>query len=361
VRVVKVELQTAADAAARAGAAGLHNGTAYTAAVDVAALNRADNQPVVLRTGGAEPDVVLGHWDEPSRQFVAGGTPVDAIQVTARRTAARDDAVPLTFGPLLGLHTSDVRATAVAVKKAGSPLGFVGIGNLAVGNNSIVAAYSSTSGEPSLGNVTGGAGVASNSHVTFGNNSFIAGNVTLGPGGDLDTGNHFAQVGTTNNVTTAMSYPPTEAPTVSSSGALTVGQNETRTLSAGTYRYTSITLGNGATLESTGPVTIYATGSVQAGNSVKLIAYADKPSNLRLRLSAGTSFDAGNGFEATAEIYGPESVFEMGNNGRVVGAAVFSVFQAGGNTTLYHDLSSAGVGLGGAGGLGTSEPITLVK
>jgi Flp pilus assembly protein TadG len=361
VRVVKVELQSAADAAARAGAAGLHNGSAYSAAVDVAAQNGADNRPVVLRAGGAEPDVVLGHWDEDARQFVAGGTPVDAVQVTARRTAARSDAVPLTFGPLLGLHTSDVKATAVAVKKAGSPLGFIGLGTLVVGNNSIVAAYRSTSGAPGDGNVTGGAGVGSNGQVTFGNNSGIGGNVTLGPGGTVDTANHFFQDGTTINLPTAMSYQPTESPTVPGSGALDLGENETRTLSGGTYHYTSITLGNGATLESTGPVTIYATGSVTAGNNVRLVAYADKPANLRLRLSPGAGIQAGNGLESTAELYGPQSVFQIGNNGRVVGVAVFSVFEAGNNTTLYHDLASRGDGLGGAGGLGTSEPITLVK
>ena len=361
VRVVKLELQSAADAAARAGAAGLHNGTAYTAAVDVASRNRADNRPVVLQTAGAEPDVVLGRWDVANRQFIAGGTPTDAIQVTARRTAGRDDAVPLTFGPALGLHTSDVKATAVAVMRPGSPLGFIGLGNLVVGNNSVIAGYSSTAGAPGGTNVQSGAGVGSNGQVTFGQNSVIQGSVLLGPGGSVDTGNHFTQDGTTVTLPTAMSYAPTEAPTVSSSGALSVGQNETRTLSAGTYRYTSITLDNGATLESTGPVTIYATGAVQMGNNVSLIAYADKPSNLRLRLSAGTSFQAGNNFDSTSELYGPQSVFQMGNNGRVIGAAVFNVFDAGNNTTLYHDLSSSGVGLGGAGGFGAAQPITLVK
>jgi hypothetical protein len=363
VRVVKLELQSAADAAARAGAAELDNGTAsaYIAAVSVAARNRADNRPVLLRPFGAEPDVVLGHWDPAGRQFIAGGTPVDAVQVTARRTAARDDAVALTFGPALGLHTSDVKATAIAVRRAGSPPGFIGLGNLVVGNNSVVAAYSSATGAPGGGNVTAGASVGSNNQVTFGNNSSVQGNVTLGPGGDLDAGNNFSQTGSTTNAQTAMTYPPTEAPTVSSSGALSVGQNQTRTLSAGTYRYTSITLDNGATLESTGPVTIYATGSVQAGNNVKLVAYADKPANLRLRLSSGASIQAGNGFESTAELYGPQSVFQIGNNGQVTGVAIFRVFEGGNNTTLYHDLSSSGTGLGGTGGAGSPDAITLVK
>lgn len=364
VRVVKLELQSAADAAARAGAAGLHNGTAYTAAASVASKNKvsaADNEPVVLQTGGPDPDIVLGNWNPAHRQFVAGGTPVNAVQVTARRTAARNNAVPLTFGPALGLHTSDVKATAIAVRRAGSPAGFIGLGNLVLGNNSVVAAYSSTSGAPGGGNVTGGAGVGSNTQVTFGENSAIHGNVTLGPGGELDTGSRFSQVGTTVNLPTAMSFPPTEASTVSSSGALTVGQNERRTLAGGTYHYTSITVDNGATLESTGPVTIYATGAVQAGNNVSLVAYADKPENLRLRLSSGTSFQTGNDFTSTAELYGPQSVFEMGNNGRVFGVAVFNVFQAGNNTTLYHDLASSGVGLGGSGGAASTDAITLVR
>jgi hypothetical protein len=41
--------------------------------------------------------------------------------------------------------------------------------------------------------------------------------------------------------------------------------------------------------------------------------------------------------------------------------AVFSGFEAGNNTTLYHDLASSGSGMGGSGGTGASDAVTLVK
>src|SRR5437764_1148924 len=46
VQLTKTELQSAADAAARAGAAGLYDGTAVTRAVDCARYNVADGTPV---------------------------------------------------------------------------------------------------------------------------------------------------------------------------------------------------------------------------------------------------------------------------------------------------------------------------
>src|SRR5437763_2062842 len=87
VQLAKTELQSAADAAARAGAAGLYDGTAVVRAAGCARNNAADGTPVALSTAAASPDVRLGHWDPANRQFVHGGFPADAVKVTARRTA----------------------------------------------------------------------------------------------------------------------------------------------------------------------------------------------------------------------------------------------------------------------------------
>ena len=62
----------------------------------------------------AVPDVVLGRWDDETRNFDATGLPVNAVQVTTRRAEANDNAVELYFARVLGFEETDVVTGAVA-------------------------------------------------------------------------------------------------------------------------------------------------------------------------------------------------------------------------------------------------------
>ena len=151
---VKDQLQVAADAAALAGAAELDgtNGTAQadarTAAQKIAAKNFADVAdvavaafppnspgaaagqpvPVALKPAQADGDIVVGFWDGTT--FTAGGTPVNAIKVLARRNEDRDAGGTSTPWPkaenwfskvfkLLGVNFSftAISATAIAASE----------------------------------------------------------------------------------------------------------------------------------------------------------------------------------------------------------------------------------------------------
>src|SRR5829696_8512658 len=90
VQMIKGELRAAADAAARAGAAGLPSITAaQDQAVAAAGQNRADGSAVSVDAA----DVELGTWDAEKRTFTpltgAARAGADAVRVTAGRTAAR--------------------------------------------------------------------------------------------------------------------------------------------------------------------------------------------------------------------------------------------------------------------------------
>lgn len=117
--VAKTQLRVAADSAARAGVAALaaNSGTsAVVAAAQAMALkNQADGYVVSL----ASSDVIVGIWNRSSRTFSSSGTAnnsttYQAVQVTARRTAATSTAIPLLFAEVLGIKTCDVTATSVA-------------------------------------------------------------------------------------------------------------------------------------------------------------------------------------------------------------------------------------------------------
>jgi Flp pilus assembly protein TadG len=119
VQLTKIELQRAADAAARYAVAGLSTSvtTAQTNAVTAAAANTADGQSVTLSTS---TDIDFGTWDPSSHTFtVLTGTArssATAIRITARRIAANNNGVKLIFAQVLGRRTYDLTAVSIATR-----------------------------------------------------------------------------------------------------------------------------------------------------------------------------------------------------------------------------------------------------
>ncbi len=127
VQLVKSQLLTAADAAARNGASGLPQGsaTATSLALATAAGNSADGSPVALN---AATDVIVGTWT--GGIFSAGGASPNAVKVIARRTAATSSAVPLVFGQVIGMPACDVTVSSIAMLAGSYPQRVEGIGNV---------------------------------------------------------------------------------------------------------------------------------------------------------------------------------------------------------------------------------------
>lgn len=100
----KNELQTAADAAALAGAIQLLEdpGNALDSARAYAMRNRVEQNPV------DSVEVEYGIWLPADRNFVAGGEPRDAVRVTTRH------ALPLSLARVFGDSTITVATSAIA-------------------------------------------------------------------------------------------------------------------------------------------------------------------------------------------------------------------------------------------------------
>jgi len=130
VHLARTQLQSAADAAARAGAASLadHPGdvaAASAAATAVAAMNDADRPPVALQAS----EVEVGNWDDQTNPHFAGWpNSVDAVRVIAHRDQTRGNAVSLSFARVLGRDTWGRVASSIArIDPQASPYGIVGI------------------------------------------------------------------------------------------------------------------------------------------------------------------------------------------------------------------------------------------
>ena len=111
--LLKVELQTTADVAALAAVRELPDEDAMrTTAVAYAAKNMPTSEHGnVLATA----DVVMGNWDAGIRTFTAAGTPVNAVQVVARRSQANGNAAGTFFARIQGNNSVDIRTSAIAL------------------------------------------------------------------------------------------------------------------------------------------------------------------------------------------------------------------------------------------------------
>ena len=128
IELSKTELQTAADAAARAAvlkfadATGQTNGYSYlnthNTAVTYGGLNKALESTVIIDPAS---DVVFGVYDTNTRIFTAlansnaAYAAANAVKVTARRAASRGTATPLFFGKFVGMNTCDSSSTTIAM------------------------------------------------------------------------------------------------------------------------------------------------------------------------------------------------------------------------------------------------------
>jgi Flp pilus assembly protein TadG len=117
VQTAKTELRRAADAAARAGAAYIPQGTSavQSAAIAIASQNKCDGANVVLTNS----NIQVGIWNKSTSTFSTSGsadnvTTFNAVQISALRTKANGNPIPLLFGSILGASTCNVTATSVA-------------------------------------------------------------------------------------------------------------------------------------------------------------------------------------------------------------------------------------------------------
>jgi Flp pilus assembly protein TadG len=355
VQLAKIELQRCATAAARAAASRFQSNpsAARDLAVAYGQYNTVDGSPVTIDRNN---DVEFGIWNAASKTFVVVNgsnlSSANAVRVTARRQGA--NGVPMLFAGLIGKPRSDVSASSIArVSTPTASAGFVGLDKMEVGNNLLAASYNSGVGPPGGSNVSSGFVVGSNGSMQFGNNAEIRGDVTRGPGGSVSHGNHWFVTGSQGQQATPFTYPATESAGVSSSGELKRDQDATVTLSAGTYLYSKIDLSNNVSLVTTGPVTIYVSESAQFANNVTFTPYNNDPANLRIRVIGSASLQVGNGLTGAAEIYGPGSKMQIGNNAVFGGQIVGKEVQIGTNASLYRDTGSSGEGGGSSGSVTT--------
>lgn len=341
VRVVKNQLQGAADAAVRYAAKGFQTSvaTARSNAVTAGADNTADGSAVVIDPNN---DVQFGTWDSTNGTFTvlsgASQSSANAIRVYCRRTVANGNPVRLWFGGLIGKSSSDVTVQAIASSSSSPLAGIIGLSSVTFKNNTFIGSYNSSNNKsPSQGSAGSSARVGTNGSITAGNNSTIHGDAVLGPGatvsGPTVTGSQLNQ-GSALPTSTLPAWSPGVNPN-NVPQAYTVSSNTV--LPGGTYWFTSLTLN--ANLTFSGPATLYVNGNVVVDGT--LAPVSNVPGDLTIYQYGSNTFgdSGGNGMTITANVLAPGSDFTAKNNLDFYGQAIFNTITTKNNANFYYDLA----------------------
>ena len=328
-RVVKLQLQFAADAAARDGAVGISSGASTSKAIGSASLMNVDGTPVVLQAS----DVVVGTWSGGT--FTPGGASPNAVKVTASRSAARGNAVPVWWGAIIGKSSADVTATAIATGRATQMAGFIGYAGVVMKNNAFWGSYDSRGNKhPNQTSAGRKARVGSNTSIIGWNNDTIQGDTVLGPHATSDssitlTGSNLVQPSDLPSPTMPAWAPPggTAVPLVVASDTVMPG---------GAYWLSSMTVT--ANLTFSGVTTVYVNGDVYVDGS--LAPASGNPADLTIyQIGAHNFGDLGiNGLNLTAGVYAPNSDFMAKNNLYYYGSGIFNTITTKNNAEFYYDI-----------------------
>ena len=200
--------------------------------------------------------------------------------------------------------------------------------------DSTLGAYDATTNSASVGNI------GANGDVTLDKNTAISGSVSAGDA--LHKGSGVTISGSQTTSAAAKSFPSITPSTTPTSG-LSIGNNATVNLTAGTYYYTTITIGNNSSITTSGgPVTIVVTGAVSIGNSVTI--GANPGTNLQIIAkssgvdTSSVSFAAGNTFSFYGSFYGKNTDVYLGNDAKIYGSMIARTIKMGNNAKIHNDL-----------------------
>ena len=208
-------------------------------------------------------------------------------------------------------------------------------------------------------------GIRSNGAVNVASNDQLFGNVTPGPGNTVSgiQGSTYID-GVTAPATTKVTFPPVTVPSIASSGAKNVQKSDPvalRTLVAGNYHYSSLTLGNQSTFTiqgpstvvldsftgnsgvsfvidgTNGPVNIYFTGSAAFVSNMTVTSTGNTAKDVSLVFASSTPVDLASNASLLGTIYAPYSTVNISSNWGVSGAVMAKSINLASNVNIHYD------------------------
>jgi hypothetical protein len=318
------EQQNNADAGALAGASALQDGDSWDAEDRVLRII-ARNQRPQLYLSLEDQIIEFGWFDTYNNVFHPVADPSRAFAVRVR--AARNRA-PLFFASIMGRYTTDVSREAIA---AGSRpcTGIWGLEGITAGSI-LTDSYDSTEQPYSVVTAGNEGDLCSGRGITIHGSIEVNGDVMAGFGHEVNVcGSSGAITGLTTSNVDGLPPVPVDLgdaaftndndtipltndgrpPFQKGNLAVDIQGGDNLTLPPGTYYFTSIKLGGGATITITGPTTIYVSGPIDTTGGTIVNALTD-PHDLTI-VSMGSTVKIGGGAEFFGSVMAPNAVVEL--------------------------------------------------
>jgi len=294
--------------------------------------------------------------------FTVNVTTASGCTSTSARLLVAKASVPVTGGTA----TAEIRAIADKVSYPFRWAAFATVPNgifhfddyegvdrtdkeLWLGNTGLVDSFDSGGGAyDAMANSGARGNVGANGDVTVEYSTEVKGDVQAGE--DIIEGPGVTVTGHKNAKAMSEPFPTVTSGSTASTGLmLTAGQTES--LSAGTYYYQYLDLGDGASLTVSGPVTIYVTGPPIPGDSwgelVRLgdnVTLGSEPGT-QLRLFTNSEGTAGEivrvrakaGFRFYGSLYGTNTDVYVQSNSEIYGSIIARTILTGDGTKVHYD------------------------
>ncbi|MGH7786728.1 MAG: DUF7305 domain-containing protein [Candidatus Binatia bacterium] len=217
--------------------------------------------------------------------------------------------------------------------------------------NANTDSFDSTLGNYGGSNRFATGGVRSNGSITMTGSTQINGDAVPGPGAEVIMSGNPKVTGASTPATTGRSLETATVPGGAVSlGALMVANNDKRTITAGTYVLTSLSVGGSGALTidtSGGPVTFYVTGATDiGGNGGVTVTNGGARNFMIIQVGGGNVWIGGSG-RLTAGIYAPGSNLTIDGNADLWGGFVGGSANLDGSGKMHFDQSLKTAGSAG--------------
>ncbi len=348
----QAELASTAAAAATAGAIELpdENGAANVA-IHFAELNMPAGTHGNVLTA---QDVETGYWDTSTRTFSTGGTLVNAVRVTTRRSSANGNAVGPMFGWILGSSGHDLEASATAMLLPLLPGGLASTGDISLSGNVTIDSYHSTEGAYDPGTAGDNGDVVTDGSVSITGSVTVNGDVT---GGDVSSGGGGTVTGDMTTPRRPISLPPVDTSDVETNNDndqlplirqgnrlvspldadrnFSLSSNVDYDIPPGTYYFNDLTLSGQATMNLSGPTVFYLTGDLDTSGG-DVVNTTEDPKNLVIFMTGGSA-TVNASVDWYGVIYAPDTDIQLNGSADVFGAIVGASIDGSGSVEIHYD------------------------
>ena len=220
-----------------------------------------------------------------------------------------------------------------------------------------------------------GGSIRSNAGINMNSQDVMMGNVTPGPGNSVAgiQGSTFIN-GSTGAASTTVAFPAVTVPAIGSLGAKSVAKSDpvaARTLVAGNYHYSSLTLGNQAAFTiqgpatvvvdsftsnsgcslaidaTSGPVNLYFTGPSTWVSNMNVTSTSPSARSVSLFFTGSSPVDLAANATLIGTIYAPNAPVNVSSNWVVYGAIMAKSMSFASNFQIHYDESLAQSGRNG--------------